>query len=73
MAICAAICAAAFLSWYRWGRAPSGPYSVPVTHFNDSLEGLVIKRCEVSADNSEALAYGTFNKNALGDAVEIVI
>jgi hypothetical protein len=52
--------------WYQWDRKqPSGPVAIAqVQHFDDSEKGLVVARCEVNHNGNEALAYGTFNKNA---------
>jgi hypothetical protein len=52
--------------WYQWYRTqPSGPITITqVQHFNDSEKGLEVARCEVNRNGNEAVAYGSFNKNA---------
>jgi hypothetical protein len=52
--------------WYQWDRKQrSGPIAITqVQHFDDSQKGLQILRCEVNHNGNEAIAYGSFNKNA---------
>ena len=57
--------AAGWYQWYRKPPSPSGPISITqVQHFDDSQKGLHVARCEVNRNGDEALAYGSFNKNA---------
>jgi hypothetical protein len=58
------VATAGWAAWYHFGRS-SGATQLQTTHFDDSQEGLVIGRCQLNAQGTEVIAYGTFNKNAV--------
>jgi hypothetical protein len=62
----AVLSAAAFFSWYNWGKSTSGPTSIPVKKLIHSQPGMKPTTCEISASQSDALAYGTLTKQIGG-------
>lgn len=65
------LASAGWAAWYHYGRSSGQTVgrtvgtNLTTAHFSDSHEGLIIDRCQLNVQGTEAIATGTFNQHAV--------